>query len=95
MSASFSLHAQNIDTLRKEIIEIIASKDATIGVSIIGIDSKDTLSINGNAHFSMISVFKFHIALAILNKVDNGELSLNQKLFIKKKINLTFKSIIM
>ncbi|MBK7638755.1 MAG: class A beta-lactamase, subclass A2 [Bacteroidetes bacterium] len=84
MSASFSLHAQNIDTLRKEIIEIIASKDATIGVSIIGIDSKDTLSINGNAHFPMISVFKFHIALAILNKVDNGELSLNQKLFIKK-----------
>ena len=30
MSASFSLHAQNIDTLRKEIIEIIASKDKCV-----------------------------------------------------------------
>lgn len=32
----------------------------------------------------MISVFKFHIALTVLNKVDKGELALNQKIFIKK-----------
>jgi beta-lactamase class A len=32
----------------------------------------------------MISAFKFHVALTVLNKVDKGDLSLNQKLFIKK-----------
>ena len=33
----------------------------------------------------MMSVFKFHIALAVLNKVDEGKLSLTQEVFIKKK----------
>jgi len=32
----------------------------------------------------MQSVFKFHIALAILNQVDQGKLSLDQKILIKK-----------
>ena len=82
--ASASICAQNIDTLKKEIEKIIAIKKATIGVSIIGSDVRDTLNINGNKHFPMISVFKFHIALTILNIVDKGELSLKQKIFIKK-----------
>ena len=32
----------------------------------------------------MLSVFKFHIGLAVLNEVDHGKLSLDQKIFIKK-----------
>ncbi len=32
----------------------------------------------------MQSVFKFHIALAVLDLVDQGKLSLDQKVFIKK-----------
>ena len=32
----------------------------------------------------MLSVFKFHIALAVLNKVDQGKLKLDQPIFIKK-----------
>ncbi|MBL0144397.1 MAG: class A beta-lactamase, subclass A2 [Chitinophagaceae bacterium] len=81
---SSSMYAQNIDTLKSEIVKIISTKKATVGVSIIGSDAKDTLNINGYRHFPMISVFKFHIALTVLNKVDKGELSLGQKVFIKK-----------
>ncbi|MGG1920183.1 serine hydrolase [Chryseobacterium sp. NRRL B-14798] len=33
----------------------------------------------------MLSVFKFHIALAVLNRVDEGILKLDQKFFIKKE----------
>lgn len=76
--------AQNTNELRKKIEQIIATKNATIGVSILGLENGDTLSMNGDRHYPMISVFKFHIALTVLNKVDKGELSLKQKLLIKK-----------
>lgn len=82
--ASFSMYAQNIGTLKSEVVKIITDKKATIGVSIIGTTAKDTFSINGERHFPLISVFKFHIALTTLSKVDKGELSLKQKVFIKK-----------
>lgn len=82
---SIQTFAQNLSELRKELNQIIAKNNATVGVSIQGIDSKDTLSINGNMKMPMMSVFKFHIALAVLNEVDKGKLSLNQKFFIKKE----------
>jgi beta-lactamase class A len=74
-----------MDELRKELNQIISTKNATIGVSIKGIEDNDTLSINGKLIAPLMSVFKFHIALATLNLVDNGKLSLTQKFFIKKE----------
>ncbi|WP_445749372.1 class A beta-lactamase, subclass A2 [Polaribacter sp.] len=82
---SLQLAAQNIDTLRKELNQIIASKNATIGVSIKAIEDKDTLNINGKLNAPLMSVFKFHIALTTLHLVDKGKLSLSQKVFIKKE----------
>jgi beta-lactamase class A len=70
--------------LRQKIEQIISTKKADVGVSILNLENGDTLSFNGKIHYPMISVFKFHIALTVLNKVDKGELSLKQKLFIKK-----------
>ena len=77
--------AQNLVELRKELNQIISTKNATVGISLKGIENKDTLSINGNMNMPMMSVFKFHIALAVLNEVDKGKLALNQKIFIKKE----------
>lgn len=82
---SINTFAQNIDKLRTELNQIISTKNATVGISLKGIGNKDTLSINGNMNMPMMSVFKFHIALAVLNEVDNGKLALNQKVFIKKE----------
>ena len=82
---SIQIHAQSIERLRKEIQQIVASKNATVGISIKNIEDKDTLSINGNSMMPMMSVFKFHIALAVLDQVDKGKLKLNQKFFIKKE----------
>ena len=82
---SFQGFSQTTSDLRKELNQIIATKNATIGISIKGIEDKDTLSINGNLKAPMMSVFKFHIALTVLNQVDEGKLSLDQKIFIKKK----------
>ncbi len=84
-SVSFQSYAQTTDKLRQELKQIIAGKNATVGISIKSIEDKDTLSVNGNLKAPLMSVFKFHIALAVLNKVDEGKLYLTQNIFIKKK----------
>ena len=72
------------DLLRKKIEQIVSDKNAVVGVSIIGNNGKDTLSIHGDKRFPMQSVFKFHIALAVLSEVDKGILSLDQIVEIDK-----------
>ncbi len=75
--------AQTTGALRQEIQQIISTKNAIVGVSIIG--GKDTLSVNGERHFPLQSVFKFHIAVAMLSEIDKGKFSLAQKIKIDKK----------
>jgi beta-lactamase class A len=76
---------QSMEGLRKEINTILSSKNAKVGVSIIGNHKNDTLSIHGRHHFPMQSVFKFHIALATLHQIEQRKLSLNQIIKIDKK----------
>lgn len=71
-------------SLKKEINQIINGKNATVGVSVLDFENNKSISINGNKHLPMLSVFKFHIALAVLDQVDQGKLSLDQNIFIKK-----------
>src|SRR6187402_1547069 len=82
---SVQAFAQTSTELRKKIEQIISSKNATVGISIKGIEDKDTLSINGDLKAPMMSVFKFHIALTVLDQVDKGKLKLEQQFFIKKE----------
>jgi beta-lactamase class A len=77
---SYSQH----DSLQLKIKQIVQSKNAEVGFAMLGIEDNDSLSVNGNVHYPMQSVFKFHLALAILNVVDNGKLKLDQEIFIKK-----------
>ncbi len=73
-----------ITTLRDKIQKITSDKKAVVGVSLIGPNGKDTLSFHGDRPFPMQSVFKFHIALAVLAEVDKGKLSLEQAIHIEK-----------
>lgn len=84
---SFSLHAQgkSIESLKNQINIILEGKNATVGVAISGVNSSNSLSINGNKHLPMQSVFKYHLALAVLDQVDKGRLSLLNKITITKK----------
>ena len=70
--------------LKKEISKITEGKKATVAVSVLGIDFPFQYN-NNNAEkkLPMQSVFKYHIALAVLDLVDQGKLSLDQKVFIK------------
>jgi len=83
---SFGFYKADAQTelLRKEIEQIIANKKADVGVAIYGIESGDTLSINNETHFPLQSIFKFHIALAVLDLVDKGDFLLMQEIQIGK-----------
>ncbi|MFA6925279.1 MAG: class A beta-lactamase, subclass A2 [Bacteroidales bacterium] len=85
LSITSLITAQTTELLRHKIEQIVAEKNVTVGVAINGNSGKDTLSINGDTHFPMQSVFKFHIALALLSEVDRGRFSLNQKVEIRKE----------
>lgn len=82
---SIQTFGQTSAEFRKKIEQIISTKNVTAGISIKGIEDKDTLSINGNLNAPMMSVFKFHIALTVLNQVDKGKLKLDQIVYIKKE----------
>jgi beta-lactamase class A len=80
ISGSFS---QKI-SLRQQIENITKNYQADIGVSISGIEDNDTISINANKSYPLMSVFKFPIALYVLQQVDKRKLNINQKIFITK-----------
>ncbi|UKB82462.1 class A beta-lactamase [Chryseobacterium sp. MEBOG06] len=71
--------------LTKTIETILSNKKADVGVSIIGISNRDIIQINGSKSYPMLSTVKFPIALAVLHKIEKGELSMQQKLLIKKE----------
>ncbi|MDR6528489.1 beta-lactamase class A [Chryseobacterium rhizosphaerae] len=75
ISAQKSILEQKINTVTQ-------GKNATVGVSVLDFDNKFRYSKYGDQKFPMQSVFKFHIAAAILNFVDQEKLSLNQKVLL-------------
>ncbi|HRE39995.1 MAG TPA: class A beta-lactamase, subclass A2 [Ignavibacteria bacterium] len=72
------------ENLRDDINKIISESGTRTGVSLYSFTTGDTLSIRGDEFFPMQSVFKFHIALAILNMADRKELKLSDEIFIDK-----------
>lgn len=82
---NISRFSAQTDSLRQKIQQVLSTKKATVGIAIMGSNGKDSLSINGNMHSPMQSVFKFHIAIAILSEIDKGKFSLDQKIKIEKK----------
>ncbi|MGZ3820586.1 MAG: class A beta-lactamase, subclass A2 [Mucilaginibacter sp.] len=73
------------DSLRAQIIQIAGQAKGIVGVSILGLESRDTLNYNGNARLVMHSVMKFPIAMTVLNLVDKGKYKLDQKFKVSKK----------
>jgi len=72
------------NTLQLKMDSIINSKKADVGVSVLYLSDHRIVSVNGDKHYPMQSVYKFHLALAVLNQVDQGKFKLNQKILVKK-----------
>lgn len=76
--SAFSLAQTSL--LEQKINSILKNKKATVGVSVLGFENGFKYDKNGDKKLPMQSVFKFHIAAAVLNAVDQGKLSLDQKI---------------
>jgi len=83
LAASVPTFAQQND-FKKKLQDMVKSYPATIGLAITNLQNGDTISVNGGLHLPMQSVYKFHLALAILHQVDEGKIQLNQQILIKK-----------
>lgn len=59
--------------------------DAVIGVTAIHLESGKRISVRGTERFPMGSVYKFPIALAVLQRADTGTMSLAQNVTIEPK----------
>src|SRR5690242_13093078 len=73
------------DSLRVQIERFITGKRAEIGVGVYHFETWERFSIGESRHYPMQSVFKFHLALAILHDVDTKRFSLEQIVRFSKK----------
>jgi beta-lactamase class A len=76
--------SQNI-VLRHRLDSIVNLYKGDIGVALMDIESKDTLTINNAHHYPMQSTYKFPLAIYILRQVTLAKLSLKQKVHISKE----------
>lgn len=69
--------------LEAQLKEAIKDKKAEIGIAVI-IDGKDTITVNNDNHYPLMSVFKFHQALALADYMAKHKQSLDTLLKIEK-----------
>ncbi len=79
-------HARSQSALLDKAIRNFNGK---VGVCAIVLETGDSIAINGTDHFPMQSVYKFPIAMAVLDKVDHGKLKLSQPVPISPSEYLT------
>ena len=81
-----------MDMLRNNIEDVIKDKRAIIGVAISSENGQDTLSINSTERFPMQSVYKYHLALSVLELVEKDKIQLQDRIVIRKEDLLPYYS---
>ena len=81
--ASVVSNANSLNSLRDEILQSIKKYDAKIGVAVM-INDTDTLTVNNCDKYPMMSVFKFHQALAVCDYMQKNGIALDSVLNISK-----------
>ena len=75
--------AQNVDPeLERRLKTISDGAQGTVGLSIVHIESGQTVSINGNSQLPLYSVYKLPLAITVLKEVEEKRLRLNQKVHV-------------
>ncbi len=71
------------DRLTKELDSLLQDKRATVGVAVV-LDGCEAFTYNNQLRFPLMSVFKFHQALAVLDYLDREQLPLDTEIFVRK-----------
>ncbi|RBL89384.1 class A beta-lactamase, subclass A2 [Chitinophaga flava] len=74
------LVAMTQQPLTKKFEEIAAGSKGTVGVCATILETGETVGLNSKMRFPMQSVYKFPIAMAVLDQVDRGKLSMQQQI---------------
>lgn len=74
----------DLQALKNHIEAVIKDKKATVGVAVI-LNGKDTLTINDTEKYPMMSVYKFHQALAVCRYLNQKNIPLSTVLHADKK----------
>ena len=72
--------AQGTRSPADQILQITSAAKGNFGIAWKHVESGDSNSINGLMRFPMQSVYKFPLALAVLDQVEKGQLRLKQKI---------------
>lgn len=71
------------ESLEQQIQSLIKNKNATVGVGIV-YNGKDTITINNNEKYPMLSVVKFPLAMAVLSYMDKRDLPLDTEILVTR-----------
>lgn len=85
VNACFSQSSDKKENLKTQLEGLTRKYKATVGIGLIHLETGDTLAINNELRYPMQSVYKFPLALAVLDQVDKGELKLDQVYHLTKK----------
>lgn len=80
-SINIVLQAQQ-QALEGKIAGFLKGKKATVGVAVLT-DKDETILHNNEMHYPLLSVFKFHVALAVLDKMNREEIPLKHIVHVK------------
>lgn len=71
--------------LQQQIANIAKNAKGIVAVAVLNIETRDSLSYNGDAQMVMQSVMKFPIALAVMQQVEKGKLKLDETVKIRER----------
>jgi beta-lactamase class A len=69
---------------RNKVHKIAKNAQGHVGMAMTSLEDGDTMTLNGQDRFPMQSVFKFPLAMAVLDQVDKGKLNLDQVIHVRK-----------
>lgn len=84
IALNVNAQSQKKTQLKQDIERILSNYKAKVGIAIHNDDYTDSLTVNAEYHYPFQSVYKFHLAIAVLHQVDLGVLKLDQPISISK-----------
>src|SRR5438128_6566897 len=70
--------------LQEQLQQIAAAARGKVGIAALALETGETVSVNSYDHFPMQSVYKLPIGMALMQQVDAGKVTLDQKVPVTK-----------
>jgi beta-lactamase class A len=75
----------NPDNLQKQMAAIATVTNGPVGAAVVNVETGEAASLRGDDRFPMQSVYKLPIAMAVLKRIDDKQLSFDQKVRVDPK----------